>query len=73
LTAERHGDRYRLNGTKLFVSDALAATHLIVVVRTGPAMDATSLLVVDKQTRGLSARFLPGLLGWQAEVWFSEC
>src|SRR5713226_5455051 len=30
VTAERHGERYRLNGTKLFVSDAVAATHLIV-------------------------------------------
>jgi alkylation response protein AidB-like acyl-CoA dehydrogenase len=70
LTAERHGDRYRLNGTKLFVSDAIAATHLIVVVRTGPALDATSLLIVDKQTKGVSARPLPGLLGWQAEVVF---
>ncbi len=72
LTAERHGDRYRLNGTKLFVSDAAAATHLIVAVRTGPTLDATSLLLVEKQTKGVSARILPGFLGWQAEVSFDN-
>jgi alkylation response protein AidB-like acyl-CoA dehydrogenase len=68
LTAERHDDRYRLNGVKLFVSDAVAATHLIVAVRTGPALNATSLLVIDKSNKGVSARLLPGFIGWQAEV-----
>jgi alkylation response protein AidB-like acyl-CoA dehydrogenase len=72
LMAERHGDRYLLNGTKLFVSDAIAATHLIVAVRTGPAAEAVSLLMVDKQTKGVSARQLAGFLGWQAEVTFDS-
>jgi alkylation response protein AidB-like acyl-CoA dehydrogenase len=72
LTAERHGDRYRLNGVKLFVSDALAATHLIVAVRTGPALNATNLLLIDKNTKGVSARLLPGFIGWQAEVTFDN-
>jgi alkylation response protein AidB-like acyl-CoA dehydrogenase len=72
LAAERHGDRYRLNGVKLFVSDAMAATHLIVAVRTGPALNATSLVVVDKNTKGVSSRLLPGFIGWQAEVTFDN-
>ena len=72
LTAERHGERYRLNGTKLFVSDAVAATHFIVAVRTGPALDATSLLVIDKRAGGVSARLLAGFVGWQAEVTFDN-
>jgi alkylation response protein AidB-like acyl-CoA dehydrogenase len=72
LTAERHGDRYVLNGTKLFVSDAVAATHLMVAVRTGTAPDAVSLLLVDKQAKGVSARLLPGFLGWQSEVHFEN-
>jgi alkylation response protein AidB-like acyl-CoA dehydrogenase len=72
LTAECHGDRYRLNGVKLFVGDAVAATHLIVAVRTGPAVDATALLVIDKNTRGVAARPLPGFIGWQAEVAFEN-
>jgi alkylation response protein AidB-like acyl-CoA dehydrogenase len=72
LTAERHGDRYRLNGTKLFVSDAVAATHILGVVRTGPAVDATRLLLIDKKTKGLSIRLLPGFISWQAEVTFDN-
>jgi alkylation response protein AidB-like acyl-CoA dehydrogenase len=72
LNAERHGERYQLNGVKLFVSDAVAATHLIVAVRTGPAVNAISLLLVDKNTKGISARLLPGFIGWQAEVTFDN-
>ncbi|MBV8773152.1 MAG: acyl-CoA/acyl-ACP dehydrogenase [Deltaproteobacteria bacterium] len=72
LTAERHGEHYRLNGIKLFVSDAVAATHLIVAVRTGAAVDDTGLVVVDKNTKGVSARLLPGFIGWQAEVVFDD-
>jgi alkylation response protein AidB-like acyl-CoA dehydrogenase len=72
LAAERSGDRYRLNGTKLFVSDAVAASHIIVAVRTGPTLDAISLLLVEKRTRGVSARVLPGFIGWQAEVSFDN-
>jgi alkylation response protein AidB-like acyl-CoA dehydrogenase len=72
LKAERHGEHYRLGGTKLFVSDAVAATHLIVAVRMGAALDDTSLLVVEKNTKGVSARLLPGFIGWQAEVAFEN-
>jgi alkylation response protein AidB-like acyl-CoA dehydrogenase len=72
LTAERHAESYRLNGIKLFVSDAVAATHLIVAVRTGAALDATSLLIVDKDRKGVSARLLPGFIGWQSEVAFDN-
>src|SRR5262249_30057160 len=59
LALERRGDRYLVNGVKLFVSDGGAATHLIVAVRTGSEREAISLLIVDKQTKGVSARVLP--------------
>ncbi|MGH7931659.1 MAG: acyl-CoA dehydrogenase family protein [Candidatus Binataceae bacterium] len=72
LEPERSGERYRLSGTKLFVSDAIAATDLIVAVRTDAAPDAISLIVVDKQAKGVSARILPGFMGWQAEVNFDN-
>ena len=73
MTAERRrGERFILNGTKLFVGDAVAATHLIVVVRTGSGPDSVSLLIVDKQANGVAARNLPGLLSWQAEVTFDD-
>ena len=70
LAAERRSGRYVINGTKLFVGDGVGATHLIVAVRTGPAPDAISLLAVDKASKGIAARNLPGLLSWQAEVTF---
>lgn len=68
LAAERRGECFRLNGIKVFVSDAVAATHFIVAVRTGPSLEATSLMVVDKSAPGVSARLLPGFIGWQGEL-----
>jgi alkylation response protein AidB-like acyl-CoA dehydrogenase len=70
LTPLRVGDRYRLDGVKLFVSDATAATHVIVVVRTGDGPDDLGLLLVDATAPGVRARRLPGFLSWQDEVTF---
>jgi alkylation response protein AidB-like acyl-CoA dehydrogenase len=70
LTPRRVGDRYRLDGVKLFVSDATAATHVIVVVRTGDGPDDLGLLLVDATAPGVRARRLPGFLSWQDEVTF---
>jgi len=70
LRPQRLGDRFRLDGTKLFVSDATAATHLIVAVRTGDGPADVSLLMVDARARGVRARRLPGFLSWQDEVTF---
>ena len=68
LRPQRLGDRFRLDGTKLFVSDATAATHLIVAVRTGDGPADVSLLMVDARARGVRTRRLPGFLSWQDEV-----
>ena len=68
LAAPRRGDRYRLDGVKLFVSDATAATHLVVVARTGERPDALSLFLVDVGAPGVRTRALPGFLSWQGEV-----
>ena len=70
LRAQRIGDRYRLDGTKLFVSDANAATTIIVAVRSGDRPSDVSLLLVDARARGVRARRLPGFLSWQCEVTF---
>lgn len=70
LSPPRRGDRYRLDGVKLFVSDATAATHLIVVVRTGDRPDDLSLILVEAAAPGVRARRLPGFLSWQGEVTF---
>jgi len=70
LTPRRVGARYRLDGVKLFVSDATAATHLVVVARTGDGPDDLGLLLVDAAAAGVRARRLPGFLSWQDEVTF---
>lgn len=75
MTPAARNRTYVLNGTKLFVHDALAATHLICAVRTRDSQDATqgvSLLLVDTQTPGLSRRTLPGFITGVAEVTFDS-
>jgi alkylation response protein AidB-like acyl-CoA dehydrogenase len=68
MAPQRRDGSYRLDGTKLFVSDATAATDLIVAVRTGDAPGDVSLLHVDARARGVAARRLPGFLSWQCEL-----
>lgn len=63
-SAEQTGGDYVINGLKLFTMDAGAATHLIVVARTGEGTggEGISLFLVDSKTPGVSIRRLPGFL-----------
>jgi alkylation response protein AidB-like acyl-CoA dehydrogenase len=64
-TAEAANGGYVLKGLKLFTHDAQAATHLIVVARTGKkdnASDGISLFLVDTQAEGVCMRRLSGYL-----------
>jgi len=70
LAPQRLDGRYRLHGTKLFVSDATSATEIVVAVRTGDAPGDVSLLRVDAGAPGVRVRRLPGFLSWQCEVTF---
>jgi alkylation response protein AidB-like acyl-CoA dehydrogenase len=70
LRPQRVGHRYRLDGTKVFVSDATAATDLIVALRTGDGPGDMSLVLVDARAPGVRARRLSGFLSWQCEVTF---
>ncbi|MBI2886600.1 MAG: acyl-CoA/acyl-ACP dehydrogenase [Chloroflexi bacterium] len=75
LTATPQNGTLTLNGTKLFIHDAVAATHLVVAVRTQASQNPAqgiSLVVVDKSLPGVSARTLPGFLGWVCEVKFEN-
>jgi alkylation response protein AidB-like acyl-CoA dehydrogenase len=69
MRASLQGGAYTLNGTKLFVHDAQAATHLICAVRTSPSANGSTsgitLLVVDAKAPGVTIRTLPG---WMAQV-----
>ncbi len=64
-----------LNGIKLFVFDAVGATHVICAVRTDqrsdPA-DGVTLLMIDKQSPGVTVRSLPGWISRCAEVSFES-
>jgi alkylation response protein AidB-like acyl-CoA dehydrogenase len=65
MPAEEKGDGYVLNGKKLFVMDAEAATHLIVAARTGKEIDPSkgvTVFLIDKNIPGVSVRRLPGFL-----------
>jgi alkylation response protein AidB-like acyl-CoA dehydrogenase len=69
LPLKRHGDRYRLDGVKLFVADATQATHLIVAARAGDdSRDGLGLVLVDAAAPGVAVRRLPGFLSWRDEV-----
>jgi alkylation response protein AidB-like acyl-CoA dehydrogenase len=72
LTASRSGDGWKLNGCKLFVADAAAATSVLVIARTGDAaanltaflVDMTDIQVeLDETTAGdqLGALFFDGV------------
>lgn len=63
-TAQEKDGAYILNGLKLHVLDAAAASHLIVAARTGPGNDdkGISAFLVDSKAKGVSIRRLSGFL-----------
>ena len=67
---------YTLNGVKLFVHDAQAATHLVCAVRTSPpgngASSGVTLLLVDAGAPGVTRRTLPGWMSQVDEVHFTN-
>ena len=64
-TATSKNGNFVLDGVKLFTPDAQAATHFIVVARTGEESDPArgiSIFIVDRKAEGVSVRQLPGFL-----------
>jgi len=71
MKAVKKGGDFVITGTKLFVMDAAAATHLIVVARTG--RDGISLFLVERNAPGISVRRLDGFMaGRSFEVKFES-
>jgi len=56
LRAEREPDGYVLSGQKRHVGFASAATRLLVLARTGDALEDVSLFLVDPHAEGVSLR-----------------
>ena len=61
LVAKPDGNEWVLSGEKLFVTDAGAADLFVVVVRSGSDGSAISLVVVERETPGLSAEDFDGM------------
>ncbi len=70
LEARRRDGSYVLDGVKLFVPEAMLATHFVVPVRSGPGERDITLLLVERGLSGVGVRRLPGFISWQAELRF---
>ena len=74
--AESKGDGFVINGLKLFIHDAKAASHFIVAAKTANGEGLSnflSLFIVDRNAEGVSIRRLPGFLsGMTYEVTFDS-
>ena len=63
--AERDGDHYVVNGSKTFITSGVRADFVTTAVRTGgPGAGGISLLVIDKDTPGLSVDRRLAKMGW---------
>jgi acyl-CoA dehydrogenase len=62
--AERRGDRFIVNGSKMFISSGMRADYFTVAVRTGgPGLEGLSLLLIEKDMRGFTRTKLDKM-GW---------
>ena len=75
--AEREGDSYILNGTKMFISQGTIFSAMTVMARTGRGKKEISAFVVEPGDPGRVSRPLHGKLGMRsmdtAEVIFENC
>lgn len=75
--AERDGDHYVINGTKIWTSYASLAETCFLLVRTGPlsaGKSAIAILLVPMDTPGIEVRAIPSLVGHGDihEVFFTD-
>ncbi|MEK7872917.1 MAG: acyl-CoA dehydrogenase family protein, partial [Chloroflexota bacterium] len=54
LTAEKAGDSFALNGTKLFIENAHVAHKMLVAARTSTKAHGVTVFIVDGKTPGIS-------------------
>ncbi len=77
-TASRDGDRYVVNGTKVFITSGMRADYLTVAVRTGAGSGSAglSVLVIDAESDGV-VRTPIQKMGWHcsdtATIYFDDC
>jgi len=66
-TAIKKGDKYILNGSKIFITNGVYSDYLVVIAKTNPDLKhkGMSVLLVDRNMPGVSANKLDKL-GWRA-------
>lgn len=74
--AERIGDHYRVNGSKLYITGGCTSHWLTTAVRTGgPGAGGISLLLIDANAKGVTRRNLAKQGWWAsdtAEIFFED-
>jgi isovaleryl-CoA dehydrogenase len=77
LRAVRRGDRYVLDGTKFWITNAPQADTLVVYARTGDAAHSISAFIVEKGMKGFSVSRKLDKMGMRgsdtAELVFQGC
>ena len=68
--AVRTGDKFLVNGSKMFITNGQVADFLVMLTRTSPAGDkrhhGLSILIVDMDSKGITRNKLHGKLGVRA-------
>ncbi|TAL94153.1 MAG: acyl-CoA dehydrogenase [Paraburkholderia sp.] len=75
--AHRSGDRFIVNGSKIWTSYAQYSDWIFCIVRTDPAakpQEGISFLLIDMKTPGITVRPIVGIHGWTVfnEVFFDN-
>ena len=77
LKAERHGERFKLNGTKFWITNAPEADTVVVYARTSSAPNGISAFIVERGMKGFSVSKKLDKMGMRgsdtAELVFEDC
>ncbi|MFP5435113.1 MAG: acyl-CoA dehydrogenase family protein, partial [Alphaproteobacteria bacterium] len=77
LKAEKRGDRYILNGTKFWITNATYADTLVVYARTGEGSQGLTTFLIEKGMKGFSIGQKIDKMGMRgsptAELIFDDC
>ena len=77
LKAERRGDRYVLNGTKFWITNAAYADTLVVYAKTGEGSKGITTFIIEKGMPGFSIGQKIDKMGMRgsptAELVFADC
>ena len=77
LKAEKKGDRYILNGTKFWITNAAYADTLVVYAKTGEGSKGITTFIIEKDFKGFSIGQKIAKMGMRgsptAELVFDDC